>query len=205
MSEHVPDLRERRRRETQLEITRAALELFETQGCAATTVDQIARRAGVSPSTFFRSFASKEESVLGLAPEFELDIDAWLASSAPEDITLTAIEALYERSVERFSAAPHEARDRLLRTRRLIGRDDHLRAAAFATEAMTLCRVTDSVAAKLGGHESRSYARLLIEGAGMAMRIAFDDWAERIDAGQDADLVDIYRTTLRDLRRVVAG
>ena len=202
MSEQVPDLRERRRRETQLEITRAALELFETQGCAATTVDQIARRAGVSPSTFFRSFASKEESVLGLAPEFELDIVAWLASTAPENITLTAIESLYEQSVERFSAAPHEAKDRLLRTRRLIGRDDHLRAAAFATEAMTLCRVTDSVATKLGGHESRSYARLLVEGAGMVMRIAFDDWAERIDSGEDADLVTIYRTTTKALRRV---
>ncbi|MDI9897915.1 helix-turn-helix domain-containing protein [Rhodococcus sp. IEGM 1381] len=205
MSDRVPDLRERRRRETLLEITRAALDLFETQGCVATTVDQIARRAGVSPSTFFRSFTSKEESVLGLAPEFEFDIDAWLTSTAPDGITLTAIEALYERSVERFSAAPYEARDRLLRTRRLIGRDDHLRAAAFAADAMTLCRVTDSVAAKLAGHESRSYARLLVEGAGMAMRIAFDDWAERIDAGQDADLVDIYRTTLIDLRRVVAG
>ncbi|MFI8567756.1 TetR/AcrR family transcriptional regulator [Rhodococcus sp. NPDC078407] len=205
MSERVPDLRERRRRETQLEITRAALELFETQGCAATTVDQIARRAGVSASTFFRSYASKEESVLGLPPEFEIHIDAWLSSIAPEDITLEAIEALYEHSVERLSTAPHETRDRLLRTRRLIGRDEHLRAAAFATDAMTLCRVTDSIATKLAGHESRSYARLLVEGAGMAMRIAFDDWAERIDNGQDADLVDIYRTTLSDLRRVVCG
>ncbi|MGV8874857.1 MAG: TetR/AcrR family transcriptional regulator [Rhodococcus sp. (in: high G+C Gram-positive bacteria)] len=205
MSERVPDLRERRRRDTQLEITRAALELFETQGCAPTTVDQIARRAGVSPSTFFRSFASKEESVLVFDREFEADIDAWLASAVPEDISLTGIEAVYERSVERFSSAPAEARDRLLRTRRLIGLDAHLRAAAFATDAMTSCRVTDAVAATLDGHESRSYARLLVEGAGMAMRIAFDDWAERVDAGQDADLVDIYRTTLRNLRRVAAG
>ena len=58
---------------------------------------------------------------------------------------------------------------------------------------------------RLGDHESRSYARLLVEGAGMALRIAFDDWAVRIDGGQDADLLDIYRTTVRDLRRVVAG
>ena len=29
--------------------------------------------------------------------------------------------------------------------------------------------------------------------------------AVRIDGGQDADLLDIYRTTVRDLRRVVAG
>jgi AcrR family transcriptional regulator len=194
MSERVPDLRERRRRDTRLEITRAALELFEKQGCAATTVDEIARRAGVSPSTFFRSFASKEESVLGIDPDFEVDFDQWLAATEPEHITLPGIEALYE-----------EERDRLLRTRRLIGIDAHLRAAAFAADAMTLCRVTDAVTERLGDHESRSYARLLVEGAGMALRIAFDDWAVRIDGGQDADLLDIYRTTVRDLRRVVAG
>ncbi|WP_052060846.1 TetR/AcrR family transcriptional regulator [Rhodococcoides fascians] len=205
MSERVPDLRERRRRDTRLEITRAALELFEKQGCAATTVDEIARRAGVSPSTFFRSFASKEESVLGIDPDFEVDFDQWLAATAPEHISLPGIEALYEQSVERLSTASEEERDRLLRTRRLIGIDAHLRAAAFAADAMTLCRVTDAVTERLGDHESRSYARLLVEGAGMALRIAFDDWAVRIDGGQDADLLDIYRTTVRDLRRVVAG
>ena len=203
MTERVMDLRERRRRDTQLEISCAALDLFEKQGCAATTVDEIARRAGVSPSTFFRSFASKEDSVLGNDPELDVDLHAWLASTAPENITITGIEALYERSVERFSSAPDEGRDRLLRTRRLIGADAHLRSAAFAHDAMTLCRVTDAVAERLGDHESRSYARLLVEGAGMVMRIAFDDWAERVDGGQDADLLDIYRTTVRDLRRVV--
>ncbi|QTI70950.1 TetR family transcriptional regulator [Gordonia polyisoprenivorans] len=54
-------LRERNRARTYAEITDAALELFERQGFDATTVDQIASAAGVSPATFFRYFATKED------------------------------------------------------------------------------------------------------------------------------------------------
>ena len=39
----------------------AAAELFTARGYAATTVDEIAERAGVSPRTFFRHFPDKEE------------------------------------------------------------------------------------------------------------------------------------------------
>ncbi|MER6139803.1 TetR family transcriptional regulator [Streptomyces sparsogenes] len=41
----------------------AAMELFATQGYEATTVDEIAARAGVARRTFFRHFRSKEEAI----------------------------------------------------------------------------------------------------------------------------------------------
>ncbi|MGB7363830.1 MAG: TetR family transcriptional regulator [Rhodococcus sp. (in: high G+C Gram-positive bacteria)] len=41
----------------------AALELFESKGYDATTVDQIAESAGLSRRTFFRQFRSKEDVV----------------------------------------------------------------------------------------------------------------------------------------------
>ncbi|KNY07674.1 TetR/AcrR family transcriptional regulator [Microbacterium sp. GCS4] len=44
-------------------VVAAALELFQTQGFDQTSVEQIAKAAGVSRSTFFRQFGGKEDVV----------------------------------------------------------------------------------------------------------------------------------------------
>lgn len=61
----TPSLRERTRRAVHAEITDTALRLFAEQGFDATTVDQIAKAAGISRRSFFHYFGSKEDVVLG--------------------------------------------------------------------------------------------------------------------------------------------
>lgn len=71
-----PPLTEERRAEIRLEIARAAVDLFVTQGVAATTGEQIGQAAGVSARTLWRYFPSKESCV---RPLFSAGIDATAA------------------------------------------------------------------------------------------------------------------------------
>ncbi len=59
-----PGLRERKKTKTREAIRAATYALVKEQGYDATTIDQIAERAEVSPSTVFRYFPTKEDIVL---------------------------------------------------------------------------------------------------------------------------------------------
>jgi AcrR family transcriptional regulator len=57
-------LRERKKARTRAAIRQQAMRLYREQGFGATTVEQIAEAAEVSPSTFFRYFPTKEAVIL---------------------------------------------------------------------------------------------------------------------------------------------
>jgi TetR/AcrR family transcriptional regulator, cholesterol catabolism regulator len=61
--------RERKKQENQQHILEAALNLFETQGVEATTIDAIAEAADVSRGTFFNYFPTKESLLNTIAAE----------------------------------------------------------------------------------------------------------------------------------------
>jgi AcrR family transcriptional regulator len=73
-------LRERTRAAMRAEVADIAFRLFTEQGFEKTTVEQIAAEAGLSRTTFFRYFGTKEEVVLGRMAEVGHEVAAALAA-----------------------------------------------------------------------------------------------------------------------------
>lgn len=90
------NLREQKKHETYLRIQDAAYRLAEEAGFAATTVEEIAAAARVSPSTVYRYFGTKE----GIFVWDELELPAEelirreLERRAPLDAALAAVASL---------------------------------------------------------------------------------------------------------------
>jgi AcrR family transcriptional regulator len=91
-------IKERKER-TRALLAQKAAELFVAKGFDHTTVEEIAQAAGISPRTFFRYFATKEEVVMSF---LWLKIDQLLASLAmrPQDESLLESVQVVFRAVQ---------------------------------------------------------------------------------------------------------
>jgi AcrR family transcriptional regulator len=70
MAATVPETRRRRKAERPKEILEAAFEEFARNGYAASTLDQVAERAGVTKGTIYVYFDSKEHLFISMVREF---------------------------------------------------------------------------------------------------------------------------------------
>ncbi|TQF66291.1 TetR family transcriptional regulator [Rhodococcus spelaei] len=121
-------LRERKKLRTRAAIRTEAMRLFETQGYEATTIEQIAEAAEVSPSTFFRYFPSKERVVM--ADDLDDPTIAALERIPLEVPPLAAFRQAFETTLAGMSEEQVELE---LARSRLMFRVPALRAA-FADE-----------------------------------------------------------------------
>jgi AcrR family transcriptional regulator len=149
-------LRERKKAKTRAAIREHAMRLFEEQGYAATTVDQIAEAADVSQSTFFRYFPTKEETVL--ADDYDPLIVAALRAQPPE---MNPIEAIRRSINAVFDQISDEDWERERQRQRLFFSVPELRARAMQQYIETMAMVGEVVAARAGLPPGDFSARVL--------------------------------------------
>ncbi len=99
----APNRPSRRKQARPGELLAAALDLFVEKGYAATRVEEVARRAGVSKGTLFLYFASKEElfkavvreNISGRFPQWSSELDSFPGSTS--DLLRHAMAAWWAR------------------------------------------------------------------------------------------------------------
>ena len=187
MSRWQPDARGR--------LARAAVELSLEQGFAATTVPQIAARAGLTTRTFFRHFADKRE-VLFAGDEELPALVARLMAEAPATLGPMPVIA---HGLETVAATRFEGQLAYLRTRRaIIQTDEGLRER----ELRKLVVLSDAIGR---GFRARGLDELT---ATLAAQLAVTVFSVTIDRwlNQDGEqpLSALARDTLRALRAVTA-
>ncbi|WP_435243710.1 TetR family transcriptional regulator [Streptomyces cucumeris] len=95
----------------------AAMELFATQGYEATTVDEIAARAGVARRTFFRHFRSKEEAIFPDHDDTLVRAAAVLDAAPPHENPLDTVCRGIKEVMRMYAASPGVSVERYRLTR----------------------------------------------------------------------------------------
>jgi AcrR family transcriptional regulator len=203
-SDDGPDLRSRRRALTQAMIHEAAVELFEAQGVKATTVEEIAARAGVSSRTFFRHFATKEQAALPAQRRLRRAIDALELPGVDEHGPAAALRAVEAMAVAVIEAEPQEDLRANQRVRRILLNEPDIRGLAIAQEQELVMRLRDRLLRRGGEAMDLVSARLIAETAMLLWRSCWDHWAELADAGSAPEPVEMYRQYREELRRLLA-
>jgi AcrR family transcriptional regulator len=187
-----PDgLRQRKKARTRAAIRQHALRLFREQGYGATTIEQIAAGAEVSPATFFRYFPTKEDVVL--QDDFDL---VTLEALEAQPLDVSPIAAFRGAAAAARAQMTDEDMERFAETTRLTLSVPEIRARAIDELIRTTDLITAVIAARIG-RSADDFATRNMAGAIIGVILAatmpwqavgnggtdVDELFDRIDAG----------------------
>lgn len=189
MGRWEPNARER--------LIRAAIDLFTEQGYEATTVSEIAERAGgLTKTTFFRHFPDKREVLFAAGQEVHGRLMADAIAAAPDSATpLEAVAAAVDAVAATFTDDRREFGARL---RAVIAQNSELQERAMFKRAALAEAMADALHRR-GVPEPA--ASLAAELGARAFYQAFGLWS---DPANKQTLTDIARQTLKELRAAIA-
>ncbi|MBZ5739663.1 TetR/AcrR family transcriptional regulator [Nocardioides mangrovi] len=176
----------------------AAVDLFTEQGYDATTVAQIAERAGVTKSTFFRHFSDKRELlVAGQETLSRLLADG--IAAAPDDATpLQAVAAGLARASEEMGPMNRELGPRM---KAAVAANAELQERDALKQVGLAVAMTEALAAR-GVPEAT--AHLAAELGVLAFKRGYSAWSEA-DSETAGDLAPYALAALDDLRAASAS
>lgn len=169
----------------------AALELFEERGYENTTVIEIAERAGLTKSTFFRHFQDKREVLFGgdtMAGLLVKGIAAAPATATPLEAVAHALDAVGR---EAFTPGRREFG---ARRRAVIAANPELREREALKGLGLIASMTDALRRR--GVPDLT-ACVAAELGALALKIAYERWSDTTDGDGFGELA---RRTLGDLR-----
>jgi AcrR family transcriptional regulator len=168
-----PDRRERKKARTRRDLVEAAVRLFDERGFEGTTIEDITNAADVSPRTFFRYFASKEEILFSEHQRSVDDLRNRLAECPDgEPLLVTVREAMLT-----IAGRIEENKDFHLLRIRLNAESPTVVAYALRVQQDWVRIIAKALAARLGVNVHTDLRPTLIAGAAnVAMRSALTRW-----------------------------
>jgi TetR/AcrR family transcriptional regulator, regulator of mycofactocin system len=184
---------DRRRRLVALDIEAIALELFAESGFDAVTVDQIARAAGISESTFFRYFPTKEDVLFAMPRRVAMRICDEVDARPDGESVLESWRAVivgggYSSDEDRRAS---EQIHRIIQRSPIVG-------ARIGADAVSSQRHLDTIARRLGTTEVDLRANVLAAALRGALSAASVAWYA--EPGRD---VETLMTEALDLLEVI--
>lgn len=177
----------------------AALDLFTERGYDATTVAQIAERAGLTRSTFFRHFPDKRELLVAGQETLSRLLTEGITEAPVDASPLTAVAAGLERAAGAMTPFNRELGPRRLAAiaaNAELQERDALKSvgmAAAMTEALKQRGVADAA------------AHLSAELGVLAFKLGYSRWTDPGDPGDPGELAQHTLAALEELRSVGAN
>jgi len=188
-------LRELKKERTRQSIQEVAMRLFKKSGYDATSVEQIAAAAEVSPATFYRYYSDKEDVVLSM--NIRPILDAAIKANSPGSFFTSFVRAVFDAVAKQHT----ERRDFLLTRYRLIQSVPSLKARLALQRQNYLASTYQEFAEHCGLTRDEYDLRMVFAVIGAVATDTVDYWVERQGKSEIKSLLDRAFLHIRPLLR----
>jgi len=171
-----------------VEVGHVAMQLFLKQGFDKTTIDQIVAATGMSRTSFFRHFATKEDVVLGHVEELGHQVLEALCARPESESAWQALRRAFDLLTEETAASPEEQ----LRMARMLDSTPSLKIRQLGKQLTWHALLVPEIARRLNvGDATRDpRPRALVAAALGCLNAAVATWTDTDGTIALPDLLD---------------